>query len=409
MNPFFININVPKDDCNIGNRIKSIFDKEYTKDSYENGDERGNPNIYNEIYKDIVKLDVNPLVLSPDSAVVSSVMTGLSRKYMYNETVNGINGDSHEQFRSNLKILYIDSHPDNNLQYNRDFIGFNSSVVSNSMSQVTPTFTDHELNIYPEQITFFGLNESIIDDYSKENLKQLNCSYYNLKTLRKKGLTDVLNNIILRYNNSDDPVMVCIDLSVMNTMTCPCVYRGDYKNKGGLNHEEIYKVIKLLKNINNLVGLCITGYNFSLITDNNIKQSCDMLTSSIIREIITNLTDIKEKSINIFDEDTYFLIWRRVNNHHDYGWYILRNCPLNIREQIIQTRLLDSDTIILDRILDENGSNMDVMITKTNIKEQQLKTYHGGGTYTDCILFPEEKKSMMFELVNTPEATINGE
>jgi len=403
MDPYLINVNVPRIGCNIGNRVKSVFDKEYNKESYENGDEYGNPHIYNEIYRDIVESNKNPLVLSPDSAVVSSVITGLSRRYMYTENIDGC-----EQFRSKLKILYIDSLPDNELYYDRDFSGFNSSVVSNSMSQVTPTFTNHELNVYPDQMTFFGINNGIVNDLSKENLSQLNCTFYELNTLRKKGINDILESIISKYNNLNDPVLVTIDLSVMNTLTCPCVYRKNYKNKDGFNHEEIYKVIKLLKNINNLVGLCITGFDFSLVSDESIKQSCDMLTSSIIREIITETTNIKEKSINIFDENTYFLIWRRVNDHNDYGWYILRNCPLNIREQIIQNKLLDSNTIILDTIVDENGSDMCVMITKTNIKEQQLKTYYDGGTYTDCILYPDEKKAMMFELVNTPESTVNG-
>ena len=405
MDPYTINIELPKEDCNIGNKIRSVFDKVYTKDLYEQGDEHGNPVIYKKIYDDISNGNIPKnrqlVALSMDSAVASSIMTALSRRYMYSENVKG-----KTQFRSNLKIMYIDSHPDNELYTKREFEGFNSSVMSNAMSQIMPTYTNHDLNVYPEQVMMFGIDKDHISDDSQSRLLQLGFTHYFLDVVKQKGILDILNNSVDRYNDCEDPVLISIDLSVLNPASCPSVYRTDYTRKNGLNHKEFSLIIKALKRIKNLVGLVITGYDFSLVKDKKIKDSCDMLTSSIIRETITNLTTIKEKSINIFNENTYFLIWKYLDDE-DYGWFIMRNCSLEFREQLISSRLSD-DSIIVETIKDTD-EDIEILITKTTMKEQESKSYFGGGTYLDCILLPDEKTSMMFEMLNTPQTTVNGE
>ena len=162
----------------------------------------------------------------------------------------------------------------------------------------------------------------------------------------------------------------------------------------------------------------------SAFLNKDIKQQCDILTSTVIRDTITTLTSIKEKSINIFNENSYFLIWRYVDappesdvnkdadtkhDTEDYGWYILRNCSLDVREKIISEKIPDDDTIIMESVEDNNGDQIDIMITKTTMKEQETKSYYSGGTYLDCILFPEEKVSMMFELINTPQSSLTKE
>lgn len=407
MDPYTINIELPKEDCNIGNKIKSIFNKTYPKTLYEQGDEHGNPIVYKKLYNDIVDGTIPKnkqlTVMSMDSSVTSAIMTALTRRYMYSEKVKG-----QTQFRSNLKVIYIDSHPDNTTKINRDFEGFSSSVLSNAMSQINPTYTDHDLNIYPEQVMIFGIDNDHMDDESNDRLLQLNIPNYSLKTIRKKGIENILNNTVERYNDCADSVFVSIDLSVLEPTSCPSVYRTDYKNRNGLNHKEYFEVLKSLKKINNLVGLCITGYDFSLGKDNKMKDSCDMLTSSVIRETLTNLTNLKEKSINIFNENTYFLIWRYLEDD-DYGWYILRNCSLEFREELISKRLTD-DSIITEEIIDnEDGEIITVMISKTTMKDQELKSYYTGGVFSDCILYPHEKVSMMFEMLNTPQTQVNGE
>lgn len=180
----------------------------------------------------------------------------------------------------------------------------------------------------------------------------------------------------------------------------------------GLTKEEYFKVLSSVKKIDNIVGVCITGFDYSLITDDKIKMQCDMLTTSIIRETVTALTDLKEKSINIFNEESYFLIWRPIydtdeDGDEDYGWYILRDCPLDMRERLMTEDLKDDDVIITDTVI-KDGEEVDAMITKTTMKEQQDRSYYSGGSYADCILFPHEKVAMMFEMLKTPQASVNG-
>jgi hypothetical protein len=203
--------------------------------------------------------------------------------------------------------------------------------------------------------------------------------------------------------------MISIDLSVFNCKHCPSVHRKSYDSNEGLTRDEYYEILKCLKTIQNIVGICVTGYDFSLITNEKIKEPCDLMTSSLIRETITTLTSLKEKSINIFNEYSYFLIWRPVDDinedgNEDYGWYILRNCPLDLREELLSKRLHDSDTIIIEHVIDDDGTEINAMITKTNMAEQEFKSYYTGGTYLDCVLFPHEKVVMAMELLSTPQS-----
>ena len=407
MDTHLIDVHMPKNECNIGIRIKSRYNKVYEKNLYEEGDEHGNPIVYNTIYSDLLSPQLKNkqiVVTSMDSGVTSAVITALTQRYMYSVQEHG-----NTVFKSPLKIIYIDSCPDINLCKTRDFDGFNSSVVSNTMSHTTPTFTNHAMNIRTDQIVMFGLNEETTDDADIDQLMQLGIIHYTLGDLRKKGITDIFRNTIDGFNKSGDPVMVSVDLSAINYLDCPSVHRLSYTSEKGLGRSEYYEILKSLKHIQNLAGLCVTGYDFSLITNEKIKQECDMMTSSVIRDTITTLTSLKEKSINIFNEHSYFLIWRPIDDtdedgNEDVGWYILRNCSLDFREQLISTRLYEKDTIVTDSIVDDNGDVIDVMITKTNMAEQEFKSYYAGGTFLDCILFPHEKVVMAMELLITPQS-----
>lgn len=405
-----VKVDLPKTECNIDNRIMSVFDNTYDKTLYETGDDHGNPVVYRTLCRDMMQSsDVNGrtvLMLSGDSGNTSAVITGLSKRYMYTEAL----GDR-SVFKSNLKVLYIDSYPDLDKPLNREFDAINASVLSNSMSMFAPTYTNHELNMNPDQFTVFGINSDAKSRY-RDKLLHLGIIHYGLDDIRLKGVDTILESVVDMYNEDMSPVVVSVDLSVLESTSCPSVYRRDYKNKEGLTKEEYFKVLSSVKKIDNIVGICITGFDYSLITDDKIKMQCDMLTTSIIRETVTTLTDLKEKSINIFNEESYFLIWRPIydtdeDGDEDYGWYILRDCPLDMREKLMTEDLKDDDVIITDTVI-KDGEEVDAMITKTTMKEQQDRSYYSGGSYADCILFPHEKVAMMFEMLKTPQASVNG-
>jgi arginase family enzyme len=377
--------------------------------------------IYKDIINNVVPEDRQLLYMSTDSAVASSVITGLSRRYMY--SYNDKADVTH--FRSKLNIIYVDSKPDINILDNdglRDFVDFNAGVVSNATSFFEPTYTNHELTVQPDKFYMIGLDKESTSDADKDKLRQYKFNHHYIQDLRKRGIKSIVDSIVGTCNDTLDPVMINIDLSCLQRDFCPSTLRTEVEGGNRFTLSELRELLMSFKELLNVVAVVITGYDFSFkvyhdITPENIEKF-NTLSTIVIKDIITSITNLKEKTINIFNSDSYFLIWRRIDpppkpgtsiHDEDYGWYILRNCPLDVREQIISTKLVDDDTIITESMLDDDGEPMDVMITKTTMNEQEKKTYFGGGTYLDCILYPEEKAAMMFELLNTPQLKLNKE
>ena len=77
------------------------------------------------------------------------------------------------------------------------------------------------------------------------------------------------------------------------------------------------------------------------------------------------------------------------------------------REEII--KYIENDTIITLQIdIDNDGNEQTVMITTTTLGEQEEKTFFSENKkINDCILFPVEKTSAMFELLNTNENSLH--
>ena len=109
--------------------------------------------------------------------------------------------------------------------------------------------------------------------------------------------------------------------------------------------------------------------------------------------------NIKEKKLNIFTEDSRFLIYRPVVqiNEHDIGWYILRFMTLEQRNDILK-HLTDDD--IINITIEDNDEEIDVFIASTTIAEQETINYYAAENITEKCLFPTEKMFMMFELLN---------
>jgi hypothetical protein len=112
----------------------------------------------------------------------------------------------------------------------------------------------------------------------------------------------------------------------------------------------------------------------------------------------------------VFDEESRFLIFKPLEEIYDekygFGWYILRNINKNMQNEILS--ILKPDNIIMidipnDNINDDDDDdniNKHIMISSTNINEQNEKCYYLSESYKDCCLYPDEKLSMCFELVN---------
>lgn len=412
--PHFINIDVPNHKSCIGNRIKSKFDKTYDWKLYQSGDDYGNPKMYKQLYRDIVSDDdlknKQLVLMSSDSANVSSVITALSYKHHYTDGI-----ESKIIYKSDLKIIYVDSCVDLDTKIDRTYVGFNSSVVSNALTQIIPSFTNHDINLNSDQLTYIGVQMDSITDKEKILLNQTDFTVYSLELLRKKGLDRIIDEVVRDCNRIDSPTLICVDLSVLKSSCTPSAYRRNYNNKDGLDTNEYDTIIKKLSNIKNKVGLCITGYDFNVIEkDIEIKQYADNLTTEIIKETLRKLTSIKEKSVNVFNEESFFLIYRW-DDDEGYGWNILRNADLAFRDKYINERLPN------DEIYHEMIDGRKMLITKTTINDQKMKFYDEErekafieknitsqeekcteGSPNEKILYSGDKVDMYFELVNAP-------
>jgi hypothetical protein len=225
MEPYIIKINTPSEinsDTIITNLFTSYANKIYDPELYKNGDDDGNLNIYSQIYKDIINknipMDKKLVYFSSDSAITSSVITGLSERYMFASNKNG-----NQTYDSNLKILYVNSTYDLNTDNNyntdgkdnnkddddditilKDFEYYNKSIISNALALLNNTYTKHNLNINSKNIYFIGQNDSL-----NTNSENINKKGYTTQTkiinlgpnpINSYSLDSNKDNIISKYS-----------------------------------------------------------------------------------------------------------------------------------------------------------------------------------------------------------------
>lgn len=410
--PIFTTINTPYDPINNNGVIRNEFDNIINKDIYDND------NIYHEMYNYFSKIfnkDSTYINISTDRAISSSTLSALNEKYMYQ---NGKN------FKSDLKVLYIDSLMDmelNNYDEKLTNHRYRNSVITNLLAvstdeDISRTYTKHKLPFNINQFIFLAQQE--INSSEENILLKSNVIYYPYKNL-KKNTTYIIDKIIKEINSN--PLAIVFDMSVFNVNIAPCVIREEFKN--GLDLDQLNIILEKLndmnKKYNNIKMIDITGHYLSLEDTNPAFR----VTIETITKIYSKIFDMKEYNINIYNEYSRFLIFKpieelciesdiikndiienvyiendiiEINKIGDnYGWYILRNIPN--QEDIFKE--IDNDSIKIITI-NENNNDINIMITSTTIDEQNQKCYYTVTSYTDCTLYPDEKISMMFELIN---------
>lgn len=226
-------------------------------------------------------------------------------------------------------------------------------------------------NINKDNIYFIG---SDMNDYEEEKVKLLDVNYYKSnKFISKPQILDSINN-----NN----VYLMFDVSLVNT--------GLENDKSNINLETLEKIINNFININ---IKCIDFFNFISVEDKINKKK-----SQICKLISKNLFKIKESKINIMNENSRFLIYRPVEIENDeIGWFILRGINNDMREKILS--YIEDDKII-EQEIEINKEYITVYLTSTCINEQNEKSYFTATSILDCVLYPQEKTYMMFELLN---------
>lgn len=291
---------------------------------------------------------------------------------------------SQNKIHDNLKILYFDSHPDilldtnHNSSFDENKINMAvSSHLTGYISTNNKILEYYDKPIHPEQIIYVGLHESL-------TYEQLSHHDSFFLTVDKINQLDSQTPNIIKDSIENNKIHVTLDLKVFKSLHVPT-------NKGNIGLS-LESVINILKNISEkIISIDIVEFNPTLGTPHDATT-----TRETIRKCLTEVFNIKEKKINIFNETTKFLVYRPVKQESakDVGWYLLMGLSNSERDKLME--LIDNDTIIKLKIDDE-----DYMITKTCMEEQHTKSFFTNPIITDVVLFPEEKGTMCFELLNT--------
>lgn len=350
--------------------------------------------LYRQIMIDKNRQIKTPIItLSPDPAISGSTIAGAAEKFMYSET----NKKGNPHFRTNLKVIYIDALPDLSTRKYADYSDFNGSVLSDVMGLTETTYNLHRVDLPPENIYLVGVDEKYLPDDQEGYIRKHNIKMYTLQTMKKKGIAKIMKHIINECKFDD--VHIVIDLSCMQIRYAPSVHRF-HNSKNGFDFDEMKILVESFKQLERLNGVDVTGYNFGPIKDKEKHHVANMLTVKTIEMITSSLICLKQKSINVFNEESRFLIWKRIDDEDLLGWLILRGMSLQEREEMI-TQIGD-DRIITVPVPDDDGEVYDAFVTVTTMKEQQEKSYYMAESVYDCCLYPGEKLNMMFELLNTP-------
>ncbi len=327
------------------------------------------------------------VILSSDTAISGATIAGVTEKFMYAQD---------NVYKSHLKVIYIDSSPDMSTKKYTMYGDFVNSILSDTMAITDTSFTLHRVPLSPENIYLVGIDENILSDEQDGLIRKHNINSFTLQNMKKKGVDKIMNHIIETCRNED--VHIVIDLACMDIKYAPSVYR-EANASDGFDYDQMIQIVKSLKKLEKINSIDITGYNFGSIGDKEKHHTSNMLTIRTIDGIVSSLIDLKQQCINIFNEESRFLIWKKLDDENPIGWLILRNMDLKIKEELIKN--IGDDRIITISINDEDDC-YEAFVTTTCMKEQQEKSFYTAESVYDCCLYPGEKLNMCFELINNP-------
>jgi hypothetical protein len=308
-------------------------------------------------------------ILSDDISIASSVITGLAEKTMKTFTKT-IDDKERIIYESELRVFYFGNNCRLNIKEYENHLDFQDSVISN-MIGITDTFTNHKVNINPKNLHLF-INE--VTENDSVIIGDNDIEFYEFDLIRKKGFERVIEHIC--KENMYYPVSVIFDFDILPIEI----------NKNEITINELDIILENIKKLKSLMSINICSYSFKKNDPRNkIKRE-------IILKIIEEFDEIKKNRINIFSDDSKFLIWRK-RDDDTHGWNILRGVDLDFKNTVLDS--IDENTIIELEIDDAY-----CQISSTSIKEQNGKSFYKTKDVNDLCLFPQEKIDMVFEMLS---------
>jgi len=233
-----------------------------------------------------------------------------------------------------------------------------------------------------------------------------NLSNISMNKVKSFGKTtpQILINMIKDYQSAKgidhDSLMIhiSIDAKVFKHNVAPSVININDKEKkierDGLELDIILDILKALKEEYLVMSMSVSEFDPLYGNDQDNRKTVEVLRQCMIKTF-----DIKENKMNIVNEDTQFIVYRPLQqiDINDVGWYILRQVDTDTKDRI--TKHIQMNKITIEPICGN-----DIMLSLTTAREQNGKIFHDKCKIEDIVLFTEEKKEMIFELVTPPLA-----
>lgn len=355
--------------------------------------------LFRQIMVDSAKKIQTPIItLSPDPSISASTIAGAAEKFIL------VDNDERDRpiVHTSLHVLYFDMSPDLSSEPYDTYDAYKGAVLSDVLGIRPDSFSMRRVVVPPQQVAIIGLDDDMIDEDQRDTIIEKKLDIYTIQQIKLKGIENIMKIIIDKFKFQN--VHIVFDLSCVQKKFAPSVLREEYTGPMkkttdiGFDLEQIQHIMTHIKELKYLNGIDIVGYNFGPKSEREKHTIANLITVKTISLIVTSIIPLDQKSINLFNEESKFLIWRRVDDPDPIGWHILRNMELSQREEIIKAV---GDKIETIPIQDDDESYY-ALIAVTTIKEQREKSYYVSKSLNDMCLTPNEKVSMLYELLNTP-------
>lgn len=235
---------------------------------------------------------------------------------------------------------------------------FEKKHENNKVLWISLEFPPVELSINPDKLILVGVDK--ITDEQQFILDDHLIEHYTLDKMIKIGVPKIME--IIKETIVNNKVHLVIDPIILSK----------------LNPQELLDPLSSIVSTLDLI---------------NLKNS----NEEIFRLIIAGLKISNKTTINLFNEDSYFLVYRPMIplDNTDTGWYILRGVSVSARKEMLSH--INEDQIITIELGDDDD---EYLVSKTTINKQLKLSYHAPHTIYDLVLFPEEKQMMHFELIS---------
>lgn len=475
----------------ISEYLSKEFDYTIKHDLYKHED----PFLVYDLMRKIVVDEDNKLarpifVMAPDVGISSATIAGhLERHSVATPVTNEIRGQSVPgvEYTSDMKILYISARLGMMTSECKYLEQLASCTVTNAMGVMSKSFTNHNVNLDPKNIIYVGIQDDLIHPEEQTFLDELGPNrpqIFTYEQIKEKGIERIMRYVSTLLTSRK--VHVVLDVCALTLELAPSSYRhmtdkydlsrdcpdGDLsKIVHGFDRDElaiIMRTVNDIKSKDNLIGMDLMGYRYGHKDNKDNAHESNMLTTKTIMQIFGDVADFTTHSINVFNKDSKFLIWKKIPDpsiiaeddpQHIWqtdpiSWYILRDMDLQTRSLLIEH--FDKNKAIMNRLEadvkakeeadkgedgedvknnedaaadetkyeqyveekleqmrypiemfefpDDAGDVMSVMISVTTPAEQELKAADIASSYTDRCLAPGEKVNMMFEMLSTPQS-----